>query len=44
MKYFMGITKGKAWRARNMADEIIERDATKQYTMLQIFNINKEAM
>ena len=26
-KYSVGITKGKAWRARSMAEEIIEGDA-----------------
>ncbi|XP_058761902.1 uncharacterized protein LOC131657970 [Vicia villosa] len=34
MKYAVGITKGKAWRAQCLAEEIVEGDATRQYTML----------
>ena len=33
-KYSVGITKGKAWRAKAMAEEIIEGDAKEQYNML----------
>ncbi|XP_058756954.1 uncharacterized protein LOC131630180 [Vicia villosa] len=33
-KYAVGITKGKAWRAKAIADEIIEGDAKEQYNML----------
>ena len=39
MKCSVGITKGKAWRARSISDEIIEGDATKQYNMLWSYAI-----
>ncbi|CAK8542716.1 unnamed protein product [Lathyrus sativus] len=33
-KYYVGITKGNAWRAKTMVDEVVEGDAVKQYSLL----------
>ncbi|XP_058756990.1 uncharacterized protein LOC131630222 [Vicia villosa] len=33
-KYLVGISKGRAWRAKHMAEKIIEGDCSKQYSML----------
>jgi len=33
-KYSVGITKGRAWKAKTIVEDIIDGDATRQYAML----------
>lgn len=45
-KYSLGIIKGRAWRVKNIDEEIIEGDSTKQYSFygVMVYNLRSKVM